>query len=278
MSPWRRSVLQVELAPGRVKLVGCERRLTLRGWRDRLCEQALARVAAEAADEPWRGAVEALAGALAGLDPRPACAQVILSSHLVRYALVPWSDALSDEAEELAFARHGFTRIYGEAAAQWVLRVSPGGNRAPLLASAIDAPLFEALQEAFAGAGVRLDSVQPNLMTVYNDYRRRLRGGNGWLAVVEPGTLCLALFHQGRWARIRSLRTGPGWREELPLILERETYLADPATASREVYLWAPGLREVPKDGRWQFHLLVAGGGGCSTPADETRFALAMEG
>lgn len=149
-----------------------------------------------------------------------------------------------------------------------------------MLASAVDAPLLVALREVFASAGVRLDSIQPNLMAVYNDYRRRLQGGHAWLALIEAGNLCLALLHRGRWTRIRSVRIGFDWREELILILEREAYLADPAAATRNVFLWVSGLGDavLPKDDRWQFHLLAIRPRGGITPADQGRFQMAMEG
>jgi hypothetical protein len=272
----RTKSLQVELAPDRVQLVQTRRRLALRGVRSSARKESLAVVAAGPDAAPWRGAVQALAAALpAHAGP----AQVILANRLVRYVLVPWSDAVADGAEELAFARHCFERVYGEAAAHWDVRMSDEGDGMPKLACAVDAALPGALREVFAAAGVRLDSIQPSLMTVYNDYRRRLRGRHAWLAMLEPGNLCLALLHQGRWTRVRSMRIGPGWRVELAQILEREAYLADPDAAAREVFLWASGLGnvELPESDRWQFHLLARKRTGVA-PAGEAGLLMAAEG
>lgn len=279
MSPWPSNTLQVELAPDQVNLVHTRRRLTLRGVRTTVRNERLPAVAGnDAAD--WRGAVQALQTALPDHAGRPAHVRVTLSSRLVRYALVPWNDALSDAAEEAAFARHFFERVHGEAAAQWEMRVSADRAGAPMLACAVDAQLLNALREAFAAAGVRLDSIQPSLMAVYNDYRRRLQGRHAWLALLEPGKLCLALLQQGRWVRIRSLRIGPGWRVELALLLAREAYLADPGATARDVFVWASGLREIklPETERWQFHLLAAPPQGGIAPADAARVLAAMEG
>jgi hypothetical protein len=251
--------LQVELAPDQVNLVHSERRLTPRGMRTTVWNEWLAAAAAGPEAAPWRGAVQALATALPARAGHAARARVVLSNRLVRYALVPWSDALGDAEEEAAFARHCFERVYGEAAAQWELRVSDERDGLPKLASAVDAALPGALREVFAAAGVRLDSIQPSLMAVYNDYRRRLRGRHAWLALLEPGSLFLALLHQGRWARARSMRIGPGWGAELARILEREAFLAGPEAAARDVFVWACGLGDVklPEIDRWQFHLLA---------------------
>jgi len=273
----RTNTLHIELAPDQVNLVHTERRLTLRGMRTRVSNEWLAAEATGEDSAPWRGAVQALETALPAYTGRPAHARVILSSRLVRYVLVPWSDALGDAEEEAAFARHCFERTYGEVAAQWDLRVSDERDGVPKLASAVDAALPVALREVFAAAGVLLDSVQPNLMTVYNDYRHRLQGRHAWLALLEPGGLCLALLHQGRWARIRSMRIGPGWRVELALILERETYLEEPEAAARDVFLWACGLDDVklPESDRWQFHLLAPKWRHGAAPVDAGRVLMA---
>lgn len=273
--------LQVELAPDQVNLVHSERRLTLRGMRTTTWSEWLAAAAAGPEAAPWRGAVEALATALPSQAEHAARARVVLSNRLVRYVLVPWSDALSGAQEEAAFARHCFERMYGETAAQWELRVSDARDGTPRLASAVDPALLGALREAFAAAGVRLDSIQPGLMAVCNDYRRRLRGRHAWLALLEPGNLLLALLDRGRWVRVRSMRIGPGWRVELAQVLEREAYLADPEAAARDVFLWASGLGDVklPENDRWQFHLLApAARPGSAPAAAAAALATAAEG
>lgn len=281
MSLLQTDTLQVELAPDQVNLVHSERRLTLRGMRTTVWNEWLAAAAAGPEAAPWRGAVEALAKALPSRAGHAARARVVLSNRLVRYVLVPWSDALGSAEEEAAFARHCFERVYGEAAAQWELRVSDARDGAPKLASAVDAALPGALRETFATAGVRLDSIQPGLMAVCNDYRRRLRGRHAWLALLEPGNLVLALLDRGRWVRVRSMRIGPGWRVELAQVLEREAYLADPDAAARDVFLWASGLGDVklPENDRWQFHLLApAARPGSAPAAAAAALATAAEG
>ena len=278
MSPLRTRTLLVELAPDQVNLAFWERRLTLRGLRTTVAREWLPAAPTGADAAPWRGAVQALEQALAVLAVRPVRARVVLSSRLVRYALVPWSDALVGVDEEAAFARHCFERVYGEAAADWELRVSDEPDGAPKLASAVDAALPGALRDVFAAAGIWLESIQPSLMAVCNAHRRRLRGRHAWLALVEPGTLCLALRDRGRWVRVRSVRIGPGWRAELVQALAREAYLVEPDAAAGDVFLWACGLSDValPEDARWRFHLLASPPP--ATPAASGRLLLAAEG
>ena len=106
----------------------------------------------------------------------------------------------------------------------------------------MDADLLDALRGVFERAGIALQSIQPHLMAAYNNFRDHLRKRSAWFALLEPGHLCLALLQQGRWPRVRSLRIGSEWRDELPRILEREAYLADNPAVPHEVYVWDPGL------------------------------------
>jgi hypothetical protein len=252
----RTETLRVEFAPDRVGVTRT-RRGVLRGAAHSYSETPVP--PGDLASPVWLGALQALQAALVENPVTKAHASVTLASRLVRYALVPWSDALSGESEERAFARHCFERVYGESAAQWDLRVSAERAGAPRLASAVDAALPDALRETFASAGVRLDSIQPNLMALCNDNRRRLHGRHAWLALLEPGSLFLALLVRGRWTRVRTVRIGAAWRVELARILDREAYLVDPDAVASDVFLCAPGLGEVklPENDRWQFHPLT---------------------
>ena len=149
--------------------------------------------------------------------------RVVLSNHLVRYALVPWSASLADPAEEEAYVRHHFTRIHGERAKRWALRWSEDGAGAPRLASAVDADLLEAVKTSFPAAGkARLVSIQPALMAAANRARRALPAGGAWLVVAEPDRACVALYGAGGWRAVQNAK-GP-W---LPT-LEREWHRAAP--------------------------------------------------
>src|SRR3981081_3127747 len=88
--------------------------------------------------EPWQGAVAALKAL--PIEGR-ARGTVVLGNHFVRYAVVPWSDALGTEQERHAYLLHHFAKIHGERAKGWSLRASPGAGRAPRLARAVHSSL-----------------------------------------------------------------------------------------------------------------------------------------
>jgi hypothetical protein len=164
--------------------------------------------------QPWEGAIRALKS----LELPRARVTVVLSNHLVRYALVPWSEALADEAEETAYVRHHFVRIHGERAKSWVFRASPAPSGAPRLCSAIDTNLVEELKTCFAKSKARLVSVQPYLMAAFNRWRGAIPAAGAWLALVEPDRACIGLHARGRWQSVQNARG------EWLALLERERH------------------------------------------------------
>jgi hypothetical protein len=207
-------------------------------------------------------------------------ATVFVSNQFVRYVLVPWSDSLSEAAELDSYARHCFSKMYGDTVGQWELRISPDIVGTARLASAMDPGLLSALRGVLAKAQVRLQSVQPSLMAIYNELRRDLKSRDAWFAFLEPGSLCLLLLERGHWARVRCIRIGADWREELPLILEREAYLADTKAAPKDVFLCATGLGDVtfPDNDTWQIHVLTPKPQFGITPGVEARLATGTDG
>ena len=161
--------------------------------------------------------------ALQALELRQARVSVILSNAFVRYALVPWSDALSGEAEEAAYVRHHFLRVHGERAKGWTFRASPAPARAPRLCSAIDTALLEQLKKSVK----RLVSVQPALMAVFNRCRGAIPPAGAWLALVEPERACIGLHAKGGWQAVSNAKISAGGEWLALLELERHRLAGD---------------------------------------------------
>lgn len=281
MSPLLRDELRVVLSPDQLVLVRIAREFTRRGLVRRVLAKELISFASAAGGEaPWEGAIRALEAALPGVAKRKTAATLILSNHFMRYTLVPWSEALSDEAEQMSYAQYCFRQAYGAAVENWELRLSLGPAGIPQLASAVDGRLLQALRLLFLQSGVVLKSVQPYLMAAYNNCRPRLQNRSAWLALFEPGCLCLALLQQGRWASVRSMRIGADWREQLPRILEREACMGASDSVPEAVFVWAPALEKskLPDSGRWQMHPLQPVVRTGLVPEYEGSFAMALSG
>lgn len=193
----------------------------------------------------------ALPEALAAADAAGSVVTLILSNYYVRYAIVPWHAQLGDQAERLAYARHQFTKTYGEAAAQWALRVSGVVAGRARLASAIDDAFIEGLDTITDRAGAQLRSIQPLFMHAYNYWRQHIKSRNAWFAVAEPGKLCMGMLIGGEWQCIHH----PFLREpvavQLRQFLEQDVLLRDPAVAAAPVYLYAPDASDLLSPGDW---------------------------
>lgn len=189
--------------------------------------------------EPWQGAIAALRGVQWKERSR---VTAILSNHFVRYAVVPWSEALADASEEEAYVRHRFVKIHGERAKSWSLRWSADNACRPRLASAIDGALLVALRESFPPSGkARLVSVQPLLMAAANRARRAVPVSGAWFVSAEDDRACVALHSGGSWRSVQNAK-GP-WLATL----EREWHRAE-ACAPRLALLIGAGVAE-PADG-----------------------------
>jgi len=218
---WRERIA-VALCPDRVELLHMSR-----GGRRARLGQVVPCPAATADEAIWAPALRTLQDALPASARSGAEVSVVLSNHFVRYQLLPWSDRLGSEAEELAYGRFGFSQVYGQAAAGWSIRLSGHGGDEPWLASAVDSELVAGLERAVAAAGLRLRSIQPWLMAACNRRRGQLSGSPGWFALAEPGRVCLARLRKGRWRDLACFAMAADGLSELPALLERQQLLAD---------------------------------------------------
>ncbi len=236
-SRWQRDRLGVALFPDRLVIA------RVGGWRRQLKHKEIIAFAPAPPDAPrWQPALaaladKALAGALSGAD-----VTLVLSNHFVHYVLVPWSELLKSEEEQLAFARHRFTRVHGRSAEGWLLRLSQAAPRQPRLACGVEEALVAALNEVMAPIGRRYSSLQPHLMASFNRWHARLGVRPGWFVVAEPGLLCVALLQDGQWQSVRAIKIGPDWPNELPSVLAREQCLVDSQTECDHVSVFAPDL------------------------------------
>lgn len=177
---------------------------------------------AAASTPAWQPAVDALRDWLARAGQKPADLNVRLSTHLVRWQLLPWQDPLSRPQERQAYARLRLRATFGAVADGWRVVGAPAAPGQAWLACAVDEALIAALQALQTPGGVRLRSVAPYFATAYDHWRGQLGRGSAWFGAVEPGGLTLGLLQQGRWCGLRTLRLpgspDAGWLAQLPAL------------------------------------------------------------
>ncbi len=199
---------------------------------------------AEVGVAPWQPALSALQAGLPSLGVGRMDTTVVLSNHFVRYALIPWGDQFSNDSEEQAYVRYCFSVTYGNDAENWALRLSTNGYGEMQVASAVEQGLLDGLERVAGVYGLRLTSVQPYLMTVFNQWQHRLSGPMVWFVLAEQGRLCISLLKHGRWCSLRTMKIDNAWLSKLPNLLERELRLSDSGTERGTVFLFAPEIAD----------------------------------
>ena len=247
---WRDRLL-VSLAPGAVAIARIAR-----GFRPRIVSKQVIDCDPASGTEPWQGAADTLAKAIEPFRSEPVDVTMVLSNHFARYSVVPFDAAITSSDEELALARFHFTKIYGERARSWDVRMGNGRHGAPRLASAVDAALIQAIRACFPRKQkARLVSVQPYLMSAFNLWRGAMAKDNAWLLLVEPQRVCLALVAGGKWSTVQGSNGEFPAPENWALLLDRQQLRTDASLASRTVLVHAPDSRKTVsiEAGGWKF-------------------------
>lgn len=240
MSLLSRSRLRVALAPDKVAAVlmttGRRARVQARGaW---VCQP----LPSDA--YPWQASIRALVAGLADMAVEGADASFVLSSHFVRYLMLPWSDQVTSSSERQAMARISFEGQFGSRAGAWAIKLSDDAYGKAALASAVDAALPESILQLCGAAKFRPAAIEPYLMTVFNQHRRQLVSQDFCLVVTEPFRVSLLMASAGAWHAVRTAPIRHALSQELGPLIQRETLLAGlPMPA--QIYLHAQVQEEI---------------------------------
>jgi hypothetical protein len=252
-----RNELRVVFSRNQILLIVYSREITIYGILYRILDKKAYPCISES-DSSWAQAISTLESALSKLPIKPPLAQLILSNEYLRYMMIPWNENLSDEVEEIAFAKHSFSQLYGPIVDSWEVKLDRANPGSPLIACAMDGQLLQALRGIFGRAKIKLQSLQPQLMTAFNNCKEQLKDKTAWFALYEQNSLCLGLVQQGYWRNIRMLKVGEDWFDKLPDLLDREVFFNESGLTSEEVYLWAPEYWKAnsPNNTHWIIHNL----------------------
>lgn len=202
--------VRIAITPGRVAVTNGA------GYRD-----------AGVATAGWAGALEALAGLLAGSKVRGR-ASVTLSQHFAPVHLLPSPPVVLKTREQQAWVRDALVRQYGDASRDWRLAWQPEPPGEPYLVTRLAADRLAALETLAHTASLRLARVQPWLAAAS---RRRGPGrATVWFTLAEPERLTLAHLQHGRIRHLRSVRTQGDAATALADLITREALLAGETT------------------------------------------------
>ncbi|UCV21342.1 hypothetical protein [Ferribacterium limneticum] len=228
-------------------------------WRGAPSSQA-AEVASPAPGEADWQPVLAAADALLKTAGKGAALRIVVADHLVRYALLPWSDMLTGKAARLGLARALFRNALGERAAALDIALDRPAFGKNGIAAGIDRQLLAGLRAAAKARRLRLNSVQPRLIAELAAQQTQLN--DGWLACLDLGWLTLAGVRDGEIASLRNHRASTAE----PALLAGELaglLAAESATVNGKKVLISTSAVAAPKlAGGWETTLVtpVAGG------------------
>jgi len=173
----------------------------------------------------WSGALKKLAAWLARRSASSAMRlHVVLSNSFVRFACVPWSEAIADEGELQTVAGLVLEGCYGDMAG-WTVSLDNGGWGEARLVCAVESALLAELRETVEAAHVDCSHIEPYFVTCWNRWCGELPAGDALWVVAEPqGPAVVASFRGGAWNSVRS--TGSGYEAaSLRRLLDREALL-----------------------------------------------------
>jgi hypothetical protein len=248
-----REELRVVFCRDQLQMVRLASKLTLKGRVYSVLEKKS--ISFETDEEiSWKNAIEELESFLAGMENKPELTSIVLANHFLRYAIVEVDKTLKSGAEQIAFATHRFSQLYGENANSWEIRLDQESARAPFIATAVDRGLIVGLREMFKSVNVKLHSIQPCLMKAYNLSQTAFVNKNAWFVMFEHGNLCLAWLKAGSINTVRTIKVGADWQEKLTEIIDRETYLSELDTTTKEIFLMSFDDKKVhiPSSGQWK--------------------------
>jgi len=203
----------------------------------------------------WGGALDAADALLSQPQWGGAVARVVLADWWARYAILPWVAELDSAEERLAHARELLASAYGEAVSAWEVSVSDAPPAVARVACTIPAELLEGVRSVCLKHGVKLASLQSQLVVAYEAWRHRLPAG-AWFVSIGQGMLAAARLGEKAWDRVHSVRIGPDWARELKR-LQTFGRLASMTPEGGQVYVDAPhAWREVAGPAGQELHWL----------------------
>jgi hypothetical protein len=232
-------------------------KLTLQGWVYHVLDKQTHSFEPDSGSTSSR-TIDKIESVFSLIENKPDLVSVVLSNHFVRYAIIEADHSLKNKAEENAYIKHRFGQLFGESESPWEFRFDQKHPSSPFLVSAVEAKLTASLREICKRFNVKLRSIQPCLMKIYNLSKTELMNKDAWLILCEQGKLCIVWLKDGYPDSVRMIKAGEDWQEKLAEIVEREIYLSELETSNEEIYLWSTDHKKImmSKDGRWKIQII----------------------
>lgn len=188
--------------------------------------ESKSRVITSHAGHESRNIFDALAALLDEYEKIPATTTVMLSSRLAPASVLPWRDDATVPGQQALLAAARFSRSYGGTAADWNCVTVHNGFGQPWVATGVRHEFIAALKLTLSGARVRVTSIVPLAVDLFNLHCASLPAQSAaWLLVPESDRL-VGWYCQGRVPQeCVSLPLPPEGDKSVDALLRRETLL-----------------------------------------------------
>ncbi|MDO9050402.1 MAG: hypothetical protein Q7U70_02800 [Methylotenera sp.] len=216
----------------------------LRGLNNRVLDQQHVTFTQDADNLAWSRAANQLDGMLASMQVKSkAKLHITLASDFVRYLALPPQQVSMSSAEKLAYAAASYREVYGAVVDDWEIKLHDTPNHMVTIAAAADKKLLDVLKQIASKYQIKLVTVQPYLMTVFNSLSSQIAKTNGYLVIVEFKRLLLVNLHEGGCQNVRTYPLTNGWQIEFKNLMMRELVLAD--NNHRQILVYAPTQKNI---------------------------------
>ena len=162
---------------------------------------------------------------------------ILVGSDLVRFLMLPSQQVMMNKQEKAAYAAAAFQEIYGANASDWEIKQHENAPNQPSIVAAIDKNLIISVNQIAAKNHFKLNSLQPYVMTAFNQSTQYFSGADTYLAIVEMNRLTLIFIKSGRYQQLRSHVISDDWPADFKKILLRES--ATTETACRDILVYS---------------------------------------
>lgn len=220
MSLLPRKEIRIALCPDKVVVVAWTK-----GLRRKVVSQAILPATPSHASD-WLPALKILTEWLTDNEPGKADVTILLSNCFVRFAMLPFSDDVSGRVERLTIAGLLFESIYGETSKQWKLALDDDEYGEPSVVAAMDAALWDALNQVGSSGRLKKFSVQPYATSVVNAFRNQLLSDNCLLVVIEHGQAVIFKIKGNKTVGLIKSNLKSISAQEISTLLQRELLIS----------------------------------------------------
>lgn len=219
-----------------------------RGLRKRILSQQYIKAVDTTATD-WPALIQQLDVYLSGMNTKKNMPlNLVLSSDFVRYCLLPAQPIAMSSAEKNAYAKATMLEIYGAIANDWHIKCNPAAPDQNTILVAVDKALLAALKQLADKYQLKLDSVQPYLMSAFNLLASSLARTNGYFALLENQKILLLSLRHGICQQLHTIRFTEDWQAELNQALHRAWLLNEnPDAIDKTLLIYAPAQKMTQK-------------------------------